>query len=162
MLVLLASACGGSSSETDAGRMIDCQSVLDGGLLNLIVFEGNLCATCDSSPGGAEHDDQCSDLADSLAPGCVPYCDLGFCMQRCDGDCAEGFATCEVGLGQCEPPYSAMGTWQCDPSCGDSGGCRNCVFDEECVRDFGEGALCQRHCHACCGGDTGIDCSVCM
>ena len=161
--VLLVAGCGGGGvSETDAGRMVDCNGVLDGGLLNLIVFEGALCATCDYSPGGAEFDYQCAEFADSLVEGCVAYCDSGFCMQRCNGDCAEGFETCEVGLGQCEPPYSAAGLWQCEPTCGSSGGCRNCVFDEECVRDFGDGASCQRHCHTCCGGSTGVDCSVCI
>lgn len=163
LLAFLATACGGTSSDIDAGRMVDCNAILDAGQLHLIVFEGMVCAKCDYSPGGAEYDYQCADFADSLTEGCVPYCDLGFCMQRCDGNCSEGFETCEVGAGQCEPSYNtATGLWQCDPTCGSSGGCRDCVFDSECVRDFGEGTSCQRHCHVCCGGSTGIDCSVCI
>ena len=167
-LLLLAACDDDAATPADAGVTADappsaaCGALLDGGWLHLVVVGDGTCQSCTSA------DSECAGLAAAIPATCTPYCltDVGLCLQRCDG---EGCTTdpdagvCAPGGSGCQPPYfTVAGVYQCDPTCGTPGGCRDCVFDSECQRDYGPEAVCQRHCHLCCGGTSGNDCTSCI
>ena len=173
-ILLLLAACPGGGSGADAGpradagpvsdatadaaRLVNCDGLLDGGTHSLALVDGK-CVTCLDFLSGWDqtHDGECGDFAD----GCRAYCQYGHCRRRCDGVCpaSPDAGACVVGAGTWRSPVADWQRWICEPTCGATGGCRSCLFDDECVAEYGAGVMCARHCGTCCGGDAGVcDC----
>lgn len=144
-LVLLA-ACGG-----------DAKSQLCG-----VPGAGNDCVACGFDVVAG--DMACAAAYGSVQAGCAAICRGLGCQEWCPGTCssAPDLGGCSVGSGNCffqrnidagpdgiGPPGGPDQHLVCDEACGVAGGCRGCVYSEECEAEYGAGWSCSRHCGLC-------------
>jgi hypothetical protein len=159
-------ACGDDAAPADGGPYYACGAVLDAGPnRGLIVREDGTCVRCDYGDQEPFGDDTCAARVGPLPEGCRAFCraEGQSCYQTCEGVCfASGLDAgpgCTPGQHECVP-LGGAGLYFCDPTCGETGGCHICAFDDECVGELGSSAHCQRHCGTCCSSDpdAGVPC----
>ena len=176
LLIGMVSGCGGASAQ-DAAPLADAATA-DADLLRArcfdgtdymgtwIVFPDGLCRTCPRFP--TDDDAYCEGLDPPLGAGCRAYCNWGLCAQKCPDTCGptsgpdagsppDAGPSCVPSTGECTGESGPI----CDPTCGENGSCRHCVFDDECTAEYGPGSLCSRHCGSCCNpdADAGMPCN---
>lgn len=155
LLVILAGCGGGGGGDPDAGGSptVSCREGTDDGpVLGRIPRDGG-CVQC-WTPTWQDDDPACVAAYPDLPSGCRAYCGDGMCARYCENECwiAAPDGGCTPGHLDCRYGNALI---PCDSTCGEAGGCRKCVWDDECKAELGPTAICQRHCGTCCRPEDG-------